>query len=797
MEVSTDRQLRCFHCGEYCSADTIKLQDKIFCCEGCKMVYQLLYRNGLCDYYQLNEQPGTSQRHAVRKDKFAFLDNVNITQQLITFRDNSQTHVTFYLPQIHCSSCLYLLENLHKLQNGILSSRVNFARKEATIVFDHNGISLRQVAELLANIGYEPYISLQNLQQAKPRTSTSLLYQLGIAGFCFANIMLLSFPEYLGLAATEENFPQLFRLFSCVLALPVFLYSAQPFYASAWKSLRHHFLNIDAPIALAIIITFGRSVYEIASGTGSGYFDSMSGIVFFMLAGRVLQDKTYQQLSFERDYTAYFPVAVTVLQNGKEIPTALPDLKAGDTLLIHHEELIPADGLLTRGKALIDYSFVTGESLPVPKEMGELVYAGGKQTGGNMEILLIREVAQSYLTQLWSNNSIREKGEEKSNSFIHSLSRWFTYIVFSIALVTAVYWWLHDASKIGHAVTAILIIACPCALLLSGTFTNGNVLRILGRNRFYLRNAATIESIAGINHIVFDKTGTLTSAQEQVVQYTGTTLTNEQQQCLASLAAQSQHPLSKALAHYLGKNSRAVVRDFSETTGQGISGFVNGHYLAIGSHWFVTGKQPSTRHTTRVYIAWNRDCLGYFSFHNHYRKNIAAVVRQLKQRYHLSVLSGDNAGERSNLEQLMGKDTTLLFQQTPADKLRCIQQLQQAGNKVMMIGDGLNDAGALLQSNVGIAIAEDCNNFTPASDVILEAAQLYRLPQFIRLCRIGKRVIMTSFTLSVLYNITGLFFAVQGQLSPLIAAILMPASSFTILLVTFGSTNLAARLMKL
>lgn len=359
------------------------------------MVYQLLDQSGLCDYYNLNEMPGVTQRIPVRKDKFAFLEDSSIQQKLISFKNDQQTNVSFYLPQIHCSSCLYLLEHLHHLDEGIISSVVNFTRKEVDIVFS-NSLSLRKVAELLTGIGYEPYISLQNMQQHKPRTNKQLVYRLGVAGFCFGNIMLLSFPEYLGLEDAEQT---IFRTLNVILSLPVFFYSSYPFFESGFKALQNKFLNIDAPIALAILVTFVRSLYEVFTGTGGGYFDSMSGIVFFMLAGRVLQDKTWQQLSFERDFTSYFPIAAVKIENGQEVPVPLPDIKVGDTLLIHSQELIPADGICTRGKACIDYSFVTGESLPVNKDMGEMVYAGGKQTGGAIEILVMKEVTQSYLTR--------------------------------------------------------------------------------------------------------------------------------------------------------------------------------------------------------------------------------------------------------------------------------------------------------------------------------------------------------------------------------------------------------------
>lgn len=789
------QKLHCYHCGENCPTDKIQLEERHFCCEGCKMVYQILNEHSLCEYYSLNENPGVSQRIKVRKDKFAFLDDEKIQQQLVSFKDEKQLHVTFYLPQMHCSSCLYLLENLHRLDPGVVSSKVNFTRKEVEIILLTSDTSLRKAAETLTAIGYEPYISLNDLKEKRPALNKSMVYQLGVAGFCFGNIMLLSFPEYLGIDASETGLRGIFRWLNFALAIPVLLYSSLPFYQSSWKSLTHKFLNIDAPIALAIIITFIRSAYEVISGTGGGYFDSMTGIVFFMLAGRILQDKTYRQLSFERDYTSYFPIAISVLRDNKEVPTTLPEIKPGDTLLIHNEELIPADGILTKGKAFIDYSFVTGESLPVLKEVGELVYAGGKQTEGNIEILAVKEVAQSYLTKLWNRDEFRQE-ETKSVSFVHLLSRYFTYIVLSIALLTAIYWEINDPSKIWPAVTAIFIIACPCALLLSNTFTNGNILRILGKNRFYLRNAQTIEDIADIDHVVFDKTGTLTTTQQQDISFEGGPLNKEQKQIIAALAAHSSHPLSKALALHLSERNGLEVANFKETTGQGIEGFVIDKYVKLGSYGFVTGSNKK-QDSTSVYVSIDDEIPGYFKFSNHYRENMALLLSLFKKQYTISVLSGDNDAEKENLRKLLGEKAALLFNQQPEDKLHYIQELQRHGKKVMMIGDGLNDAGALKQANVGIAISEQTNNFTPSSDAIIGATELPRLNKFISLCRANKNIVIASFVLSIVYNIIGLSFAVQGTLSPLIAAILMPSSSLSILLLTFGSSSLLARQMKL
>ncbi len=784
----------CYHCGEDCIDGFILHEEQSFCCEGCKTVYQLLNHNGLCDYYDLNANPGQSLRKPVRKDKFSFLEDDKIQQQLISFRNEEQTHINFYLPHIHCSSCLYLLENLHKLNRAVVRTTVNFSRKEVDIIFNHGHTSLREVAELLTNIGYEPYISLNQLKDKKPRLPRTMIYQLGVAGFCFVNIMLMSFPEYLGLESAEKHLQYAFRYLNLILALPVLLFSAQPFYESAWKSLQHRFLNIDAPIVLAIWVTFFRSIFEVLTDTGSGYFDSFAGIVFFMLIGRVLQDKTYQQLSFERDYTAYFPIAITVLREDKELPTALPDIKAGDTLLIHNEELVPADGILTRGKAFIDYSFVTGESLPVLKEMGEIIYAGGKQTGGNMELLVVKEVSQSYLTRLW-NQGEDKSTEEKGISFVHMLSRYFTYIVLTIAGISAIYWSIFDSSRIWPAVTAILIIACPCALLLSNSFTNGNILRILGRNKLYLRNAQAIEEMATIDHIVFDKTGTLTTTQQHDIAYEGEPLSKADRDAVSALASQSGHPLSKALVKELGRN-QLTVQGFRDHTGKGIEGMVNGVLYSLGSYAYLTAQEGSSE-GTRVYVAKGKRISGYFSFRNHYRDTVNELLRDLRTELKISVISGDNPGERQALEKLAGRNTTILFNQKPHDKLAYIQHLQSRGKKVMMVGDGLNDAIAMRESNLGIALAEDTNSFTPASDGIMESMQLGKLHRFIKLSRANRMIVMASFVMSIVYNIIGLSFAVQGDLSPLVAAILMPASSLSIIALTFSATNLTARWLKL
>ncbi|HXU27581.1 MAG TPA: heavy metal translocating P-type ATPase metal-binding domain-containing protein [Bacteroidia bacterium] len=790
----------CYHCGEDCANDHIHIQEKNFCCEGCKMVYEIINQNGLCTYYDIEKNPGIAQKVKIREGKFAFLDDKAVEAKLVHFSDEKQKHVIFYLPQMHCSSCIWLLEHLNKLNAGIVKSQVNFLKKEVSIVYNISTVSLRKVAELLTTIGYEPHISLHDISNKKIRKyDKKRVYKIGIAGFCFANIMMFSFPEYFGLNSLQEKgLREYFSYLNMFLALPVFFYCASDFFVSSWKSLQQRFLNIDAPIALAIVITFGRSIYEILSHTGAGYLDSMSGIVFFMLLGRFFQNKTYQTLSFDRDYTSYFPLGVTTLnEDGTENQIPISNLKNGQRIKIHSGEIIPADAILFLGKAHIDYSFVTGESIPIEKSIGEIIYAGGKQTAGAIELEVVKEVSQSYLTQLWDNDAFKENADEKSVSFIHQVSRYFTYALFSVAIISAIYWQINNPAKTWNAVTSILIVACPCALLLSATFTNGNMLRMLQKFGFYAKNANVIERVASAKTLVFDKTGTITHQKEADISYNGALLSKEEEQLIRSLATQSSHPLSKAIASYVPFSKAMPVKHYHETKGLGSTGIINSLLVKLGSAQYITGKKNNLASDgSRVYVAINEDILGYFLIKTTYRTGLEKVIRQLQSQFKLALISGDNDAERQTLIKYFDNKTDLRFEQKPQDKLNYIKALQQKGEKVIMLGDGLNDAGALKQSDIGIVITDDINNFSPASDAILDGKSFTKFSAILSYCKNQKTIIFGSFIISILYNFVGLYFAVQGSLQPVIAAILMPISSISIVLFTTGMSSLFARKLR-
>ncbi len=797
-KTHTKQKTTCYHCGEDCLEETLVFDSKSFCCVGCKSVYEILNQNDLCNYYDLEKTPGISPSKNVSK-KHEYLENQEIVEKLIDFKDDERMLVTFYLPQVHCSSCVWLLENLYKLNPHVFSSRINFLKKELKLSFNYHQLSLRQLVELLTSIGYEPEINFSDTSKDKKyKIDRSLIYKLGIAGFAFGNIMMLSLPEYFGLDDIKElSFAKFFGYINILLSLPVLVYSASDYLKSAWVAVKHKTINIDIPIVLGVIALFFRSVYEIVSHQGAGYLDSLAGLIFFMLLGKVFQQKTYAVLSFERDYKSYFPISSTIIkENGEEVSIAVSELKKGDTILIRNNEIIPVDAQLIAGEAKIDNSFVTGESLPVEIKVGTKIYAGGKQKGEAIQLKVLKEISNSYLTQLWNDEAFTKQNQDQFAGITNVISKYFTLIIIAIALGSLFYWWNIDKKIAIHAFTSVLIIACPCALALSAPFTFGNVLRIFGSNKFYLKNAAVIEQLAKISAIVFDKTGTLTQAANSSISYVGDEMNNEELNAVASLLRQSSHPLSKLVFATLENYQIIETKDFEEVLGKGIVATVNGKTVKIGSSNFVEIVKEESVKTSVVYVKINEKVLGRFQLENTYRKNLKTVINQLQQYFKLHLVSGDNDSEQQRLLAYFSKENTFLFNQTPEQKLKYIKEIQQQNEKVAMIGDGLNDAGALKQSNVGISISEDVNTFSPACDAILDAAVFEKLPLFFKYAKTSINIVIASFIISFLYNIVGLSFAVQGLMSPVLAAILMPLSSITVVVFVTITTNLSAKLMK-
>lgn len=798
--VKTDVSL-CYHCGDPCHSSAVALDDKKFCCEGCKLVYELLEDNGLCTYYDLDSKPGISLKGKNFDGRYTFLDKETVQQQLLDYSSETLCKITFIIPSIHCTSCIWLLENLYKLRKGVSVSRVNFVKKTLAVSFDPGIVTLRQLVELLATLGYPPDISLERYEEKeKKRTGEDILIKIGVVGFCSGNIMALSFPEYFGVKdSVDTSFGPYFIWLNVLLSLPVFFYGASGYLISAYRSLRQKVINLDVPISIGISALFVRSLFEVLSGTGPGYWDSLAGLVFFLLIGKWLQNKTFENLSFERNYKSYFPLATTRINGSKQESVLTRELVEGDQILIRNQELIPADSILLSEEAWIDYSFVTGESEPVAKKSGDYLYAGGRQVGKSIEASVKKAVSQSYLTQLWNDDAFTKDTPMPVTKLTADFSRYFTVITLAVAAIAGLFWLVVDPSISLNAFTAVLIVACPCALSLSMPFAMENTMRIFGRNGFYVKHTDTIQHLATITHIVFDKTGTLTQGKEAVVNFLGSTLTMAEEALVKSITAHSTHPLSRKIHHALSALPLHEVEHFEELVGKGLQGQVFNRQIKVGAREFVGAPPLNSLQASgmRVSISIDGVYRGDYTIEAPYRKGLKDTINKLRKTFTLSLLSGDRPTDLPVLKPLFGSEETMLFEQSPSDKLQYIKTLQAKGKKVLMVGDGLNDAGALKQSNVGMVLSEDVQSFFPACDVLADAKKFSRIDDIVRFSKTSINIVKLSFLVSMIYNFIGISWAVSGQLSPVFAAILMPVSSISVVGFAVGMSSLYARWKKL
>ena len=825
----------CHHCGTHCRAGAYALEDRSFCCNGCLTVFEILNANGLTDFYRLSENAGVRIGNQIPAGRFDFLDASSVRERLVDYSDAKLTRVTFHIPSIHCIACVWLLENLFQLKAGLGQTQVNFPRKEVALSFDTGVVKLSDVVTLLASLGYEPELKLAALD-AKPisKAARRLWIQLGLAGFAFGNIMLFSISDYLGLDSFAGPwFQRMVGAISFTLSLPVVIYSASDYWRAAWTSARQRLLNIDVPIAAGVAAIFLQSCHEVFTGVGNGYFDSLCGLIFFLLCGKLFQQKTYDRLAFDRDYKSFFPLSVTRKKSSiSEEHVSLSQLAVGDRLILRNGELIPADCKVISGPALIDYSFVTGESEPVEKKAEDYLYAGGRQMGGAIEVEVVKAVSQSYLASLWNQEAFRKEKREQIDQITNVYSQRFTKIVLAIAIGAAVFWAFVDPTLAVKAFTSVLIVACPCALALAAPFALGTAQRVLSRRNVFLKNPYVIEALAEVDSVVFDKTGTLTAAGAGSVMWVGTAegkrptsnvqrptsntgsgaLSGSEERWLFSMTRHSTHPLPVRIGEAIKRDHfPEPVRSFLETPGCGMEGSVAGHEIWMGSAAWLESRDVETesssfsssssvgdidlRTRTRtkdgsvVHVAIDGKYRGHFQLATAVRPEADRLVSGLEGRASVALLSGDNDTERNAFSALLGRDAELRFNQSPLDKLAFIKCRQSAGKTVMMVGDGLNDAGALRQADVGVAVVESVSAFSPASDVILAAGMVTRLAEVLDYATRSLRVVRAAFWISAAYNAVGVAIAASGKLSPVVCAILMPLSSVTVVVFACGAAT--------
>jgi len=791
--MDKQNQNTCYHCGDICSSDDIIIDDKHFCCNGCKTVFEILNESGLESYYSLEMDADKRNRSVDAANKYEFLDDSDVEDKILDFKISNKSQLTVDLPDIHCSACLFLLENIYKLNSSILESKVNFVRKEVTILYNNEQFSLRQLAELLHSIGYPPKFNLSSIDSKKTNSNRLLYFKLAAAGFAFGNVMLFALPDYLSSGTLDSETKNFLSYLSLIIS-PLVLFAGSDYFKSAWAGLKIKHINIDVPISIGIVVLFLRSAFEILTQTGTGYVDSLTGLIFFLLIGKVFQKKTYDKMSFDNDYSSYFPLSVTLKGKNKEKDKviALTKLKTGDRIILKNGDIIPNNSLLFSDKTYIDYSYVSGESMHIECKKGDKIFAGGKIIGQMIEIDLLSDFDQDHLNKIWLGDDKNFKNNNLSH-LSNNVAKYFTFAIISIALFSFIYWFNIDSSKSWDTLTAVLIITCPCALAMTIPFTYGTALRVLTTYGFFIKEPNIIETISRTKQIVFDKTGTLTDTSNSNIEYFGEEINLELLSLIKSGVENSNHPLSKMLFNYL-KVEKSVLISFNELPGLGIEISNESHKIRIGSKNWLNFPEVQSINESSVVIEINDKFVGYFIFKQKYRDNIFGMIKNLIPTNKLFIISGDNDSEKEMLLNELSKDIEMKFNMLPDDKYKYIDKIKSDKFTTIMVGDGLNDAGALKSADVGISVSNDSTSFTPGSDAIISGAMLNHLDLFFAFIKSTRVIVVISFILSFLYNIIGLSFAVTGNLSPVVAAILMPLSSISIIIFTTLSTILISKL---
>ncbi len=744
---------------------------------------------------------------------YDFLDQGTLYEGLYLHKSPESATVLWHLPAVHCPSCVRLLEDWPRRQGGIDLVRVDFSQKKAQIRFDPRVLRLSELASGLSALGFPPDLSMAandsaDLIASGPPLDRRAWMELGLAGFVFGNTMLFALPEYMGLS-TRSGISDLLRALTAALSLPLIFYSARSFFQSAWGALRQKQATMDVPIVLGILALAGQSWMDVLGGTGPGYFDSLAGLIFFLLLGRWFQHASYAKLNFERDYKHFFPFSVLRLEeDGQERHVPIAEIKTGQRMRIRQGETVPVDSQVLLGQADLDLAFITGESLTQHASEGSEIPAGARLVLGTLEVKALRNLNQSYLTSLWSgqNKSLQSPALVR---WMDALGRRFTVYVLLVSSLSYLYWVAVDSSQALWVVTSVLIVACPCALSLAIPFGLGNVLRQMASQGALLKSTDTVVQLTKVTDWVFDKTGTLT--ESQTLRWSEESPPDPATQTiLAEMCSRSAHPLSRSLAVYW-KDQKAESQEVScsrpqelddwvEEAGKGIRARLAGVEYRVGSRvWVKAAGGKPTEDLVGVGVEggvfWSVQggATGKVVPHGLYRTGLKEALEELHNRgQRLHLISGDQDRERQELENLFPQGSFLRFGQSPGDKWHYIQELQKKGAVVAMVGDGLNDAGALAQADLGITVAEDALQFTPACDALIPGEALHKLPSHATMAQKGVTAVRRTLLLSFVYNLIGVGIAVQGLLTPIVSAILMPLSSVSVVLAVLWGTTYAA-----
>lgn len=813
----------CFHCndpiptGQHYTAEVLG-QQQHFCCPGCQAVAQAVVDNGLEDYYRFRTQPADkAAAEQALPSPLALYDNPLLQQELVAASgDDSSIQLT--VSGLKCAACAWLIERQVLQLQGIVKIGVDISANRATLVWRKQSITLSAILHRISEIGYQAQPFQADKHEAQlQRDHQSYLKKLGLSGILSMQVMMLAFGLYFGLFGDLEPTTQTyFHWVSLLLTVPVVVYSGSEFLRGASNALAAGQVNMDVPISIAIVVIFASSAYATIQDTGSVYFESVSMFIFLLLISRYLEHASRKKAAtVAANSNRYIPVTARQLIADQEQQCLAKSLQPGDRVRVKPGELIPVDGVISAGVSCVDESMLTGEFAPVTKQIAAQVYAGTVNQSSVLEIKVTKSLAQSAAMEISRLQDLALGSKPKIAVLADRLARKFIVAVLLIAAATYIGWHVvGDGVNSNEALmraVAVLVATCPCALALATPSALTAAMAALKQSNLIVKSADFLENLSDLDVVVFDKTGTLTEGRFSIVSWqhysSGPELRDVPSSApqarsassgqlakddwplrvAASLESLSEHPISRAFSHL----PQLPVTAGRNHVGEGVEGVIAGRHYKIGTYAFASNSQTLTsteegrlspallnQPSAEVFLSCAGRVIAEFRLQDKLHPDTLSLIPKLR-RLQPTILSGDSEyNVRQVAEQLA--ITAWQAQCRPKQKLDYIQNLQNQGKRVLMVGDGINDGPVLAQADVSVAVSGATDLAKNAADVIILDGSLAKLPTLFAVAKRTRTIIRTNIVWALSYNTLALPLAVGGLLSPWMAVLGMSLSSIVV-----------------
>lgn len=786
----------CYHC-ELSVTDTNKVVAVIegtqhnFCCAGCASVCQTIYSSGLGGFY---DQQTSSLLPAVDLEyPLEFYDSHAFQQPFLESSALDTKTITLISNTIHCAACVWLIERAVGALDGIVWVRVNLTDKRIRVRWRDKETQLSSIMKTLADLGYAAMPYEQNMAELQQqRRNKSMLYRIGFAGFTMMNLLWISIAMYTG--ASGGQYHQYFQWLGFSLATPTLFYAGYPFLKNAYFGIKNRFMNMDVPISIGALVTYFYSTYVLLgfSTKGEVYFDTVVNFIFVILIGRYLEASSKKSaLSASTSLQQLQPKIALLKQDNNEIIKPIGVIEIGDIVLIKPGERIAIDGVIRLGKAEIDESLLSGESLPVNKQVGDDVFAGTLNINGSLEVEVTQTSKRSALSQIVDLVENTRASKSRIVCTIDKIIPYFVWTTLLLASATFIYWSNIDFDLALLSATSVLIITCPCAFGLATPMSIAVASGAAAKHNILIKNGDALEMLSKVKHVVFDKTGTLTLGLPQVSKVVSQIDSSALIGIISAIEKHSEHPLAKAIVRYAAEhNIDQLADDFETSPGLGVSAKVGGKRYWVGNlnhlsvseniEWSEQASALEQQGYTCVWCADGQTILGFIALNDQIKKDAKATIEQLKNMGKtVSMLSGDRAQVAQSVANQLSVDH-VVAEVLPNDKAQYIKSLQKQG-LVLMVGDGINDAPALTQADASIAIGSGADVSVASADVVVLKTTLSPVLEAIRLSKRTQAIIKQNIVFALSYNALMVPLAMMAKVTPLFAAIVMPISSIIVI----------------